>query len=197
MESSGPREHCNRALQQGPAHSTCGPAQALGHACRLGSGSDSPSTARAPTSSFFTGALGEGEGISFRDRGGVKRRGRRGWACLSCSWPLPPHLAETHLVQVMATNEALGIQIEGGIGIVGPGEGSEKLAQSLSVSRRSSQCLCLRGSRRVPARVTLRATRTGSSPCSLNICRRFHSDTLGTRGLKACIPCQKQKLAVS
>ena len=31
----------------------------------------------------------------------------------------------THFVQAMATNEAVGIQVEGGIGIKGPGGGRE------------------------------------------------------------------------
>lgn len=48
--------------------------QALEQRCKLGSGSDRPRATRAPTSSFFTGAGGECEGISCRDR--VMRLGR-------------------------------------------------------------------------------------------------------------------------
>lgn len=82
----------------------------------MGSGSDSPSVTRAPTSSFFTGIGGECEGISCREE----------VTALAGVLPLhPPIHPGTHFVEAMAINEAAGIQVESGIGIIGPGEGRE------------------------------------------------------------------------
>lgn len=92
------------------------------HRCKLGSGSESPRATRAPTSSFFTGVEGECEGVSCRDR--LMRLGRN----TDCSTlpPAPPS-PNTHLVYVVTADEATGIQVEGGVGIEGPGEGGSFL----------------------------------------------------------------------
>lgn len=101
--------------------------QALEHRCKLGSGSDSPRATRAPTSSFFTGVDGECEGISCRDR--LMEAGEEHRHVLPST---PPN---THLVQVMATDEATGIQVEGGKGIEGPGKGRGIVQREVSYSQ--------------------------------------------------------------
>lgn len=103
--------------------------QALEHRFKLGSGSDSPRATRAPTSSFFTGVDGECEGIICKDR--LMEAGEeQTCSTLHPSQPRP----SIHLVQVMATNEATGIQVEGGKGIKGPGKGRERCSEGGKLS---------------------------------------------------------------